>query len=170
MTIFQYHTHYKNARNYWRRQQLKLSLVLQVWEQWTCCHINPFNTDTYRLHGMIKRIISRSITFTVTMFLVGIISEYNPVSRISHAVIDIWFSKSRISFLLNDDGQKISIVNPNMSRRTITGQFTFPPVEPTVPVTTHQTTNFNSPGLSTRGRPTKVPSLKMHKAFPHREV
>jgi hypothetical protein len=40
---------------------------------------------------------------------------------------------------------------PNMSRRTATGQFTFPPVEPTVPVTTQPTTTFNSSVRRTRG-------------------
>ena len=46
---------------------------------------------------------------------------------------------------------------PNMSRRTATGQFTFPPVEPTVPVTTQRTTTLNSLVRRTRVRPKKGP-------------
>ena len=46
---------------------------------------------------------------------------------------------------------------PNMSRRTASGQFTFPPVEPTVPVTTQPTATLNYSVRRTRGRPTKGP-------------
>ena len=51
------------------------------------------------------------------MVFVGTISEYNPISRISHAVIDILMvidSLKSKSFLLNDEGPKISIVNPKI--------------------------------------------------------
>ena len=84
MTIFQYHTHNKYARNYWPTiETCSCSSGMG-----TTNHITPFNTDTNRLHRMVEIIFSRSITFTVTMGLVDTISEYNPVSRISHAFID----------------------------------------------------------------------------------
>ena len=46
---------------------------------------------------------------------------------------------------------------PNMSRWTATGQFTFPPVELTVTVSTLQTTNVDLPVRRTRGRPKQGP-------------
>ena len=49
---------------------------------------------------------------------------------------------------------------PNMSRRTATGQFTFPPVDQTPVPTTRQTTDANVPAQRARGRPKKPVNIQ----------
>ena len=52
---------------------------------------------------------------------------------------------------------------PNISRRAATGQFTFPPVEPTVVQTKRPPTNANVPARRKHGRPEKGPPVNGHK-------